>query len=116
VLFLAAYDTISAAGQTVSDIIAASILPTAVELMDRLSIEAAEASVHPNYPACEALLLVELDGPAIEVDLQVKKIREICRANVRGRIAWRRVRMSASWYGREGRQHSRRRAGWLRIT
>ena len=46
-----------------------------------MSIEAAEASVHPNYPACEALLLIELDGPAAEVDLHMRQVREICRAN-----------------------------------
>ena len=80
-VLLAAYDSIAAAGQTVSDIIAAAILPAAMEIMDRLSIEAAEASVHPNYPACEALLLVELDGPAAEVDLQMRQVRERCRAN-----------------------------------
>ncbi len=80
-VLLAAYDSIAAAGQTVSDIIAASILPAAMEIMDRLSIEAAEASVHPNYPACEALLLVELDGPTAEVDLQMHHVRELCRAN-----------------------------------
>ncbi len=63
-VILAAFDTIAAAAQTVSDVIAAGQLPAAMEIMDRLSIEAAEASVHPNYPACEALLLIELDGPA----------------------------------------------------
>jgi glycolate oxidase len=80
-VLLAAYDSIAAAGQTVSDIIAAAILPAAMEIMDRLSIEAAEASVHPNYPVCEALLLVELDGSAAEVDLQMRQVRELCRAN-----------------------------------
>jgi glycolate oxidase len=80
-VLLAAYDTIAQAGQTVSDIIAASILPAAMEIMDRLSIEAAEASVHPNYPVCEALLLIELDGPAAEVEAQMKLVRELCRAN-----------------------------------
>ena len=80
-VLLAAYDTIAAAGQTVSDIIAAAILPAAMEIMDRLSIEAAEASVHPNYPECEALLLIELDGPAAEVDQQMKHVRELCRSN-----------------------------------
>jgi glycolate oxidase len=80
-VLLAAYSSIAAAGQTVSDIIAASILPAAMEIMDRLSIEAAEVSVHPNYPACEALLLVELDGTAAEVDLQMRQVRELCREN-----------------------------------
>ncbi len=49
-VLLAAFDSISAAGQTVSDIIAASILPAAMEIMDRLAIQAAEAAVHPHYP------------------------------------------------------------------
>lgn len=80
-VLLAAFDTIAAAGQTVSDIIAAAILPAAMEIMDRLSIEAAEASVHPNYPMCTALLLIELDDPAAEVDLQMLHVRGLCRAN-----------------------------------
>jgi glycolate oxidase len=80
-VLLAAFDSISAAGQTVSDIIAASILPAAMEIMDRLSIQAAEAAVHPHYPECEALLLVELDGPSAEVDLQMLQIRALCKGN-----------------------------------
>jgi glycolate oxidase len=80
-VLLAAFDSISAAGQTVSDIIAASILPAAMEIMDRLAIQAAEAAVHPGYPECEALLLVEVDGPTAEVDLHMHKVRELCKAN-----------------------------------
>src|ERR1700691_2242630 len=80
-VLLAAFDSISAAGQTVSDIIAASILPAAMEIMDRLSIQAAEAAVHPHYPECEALLLVELDGPSAEVDLQMLQVRALCKGN-----------------------------------
>ncbi len=102
-VLLAAFDTIAAAGQTVSDIIAAAILPAAMEIMDRLSIEAAEASVHPNYPMCEALLLIEVDGPAAEVCLQVEAIRQMCVANG----AWE-VRLAQSakecylvWKGRK---------------
>ena len=80
-VLLAAFDSISAAGQTVSDIIAASILPAAMEIMDRLAIQAAEAAVHPHYPECEALLLVELDGPTAEVNLHMQQVRELCKAN-----------------------------------
>jgi glycolate oxidase len=78
---LAAFETISGAAQTVSDIIAAAILPAAIEIMDRLSVVAAEAAVHPNYPQCEALLLVELDGSAAEVNAQMGQVRELCKAN-----------------------------------
>ena len=65
---LAAFDSIQAAGQTVSDIIAAGMLPSAMEIMDALSIQAAEAAVHAHYPVCNGLLLVELDGPCSEVE------------------------------------------------
>ena len=64
---LAAFDSTDAAGDAVSRIIAAGIVPAAIEMMDRLTIEAAEAAVHAGYPDCEAALLVELDGPAAEV-------------------------------------------------
>ena len=80
-VLLAAFDHIAGAGQTVSDIIAAAILPAAMEIMDRLSIQSAEAAVHPNYPVCEALLLIELDGPAAEVRLQMEQVRQLCRNN-----------------------------------
>ncbi len=80
-VLLAAFDSITGAAQTVSDIIAAAILPAAMEIMDRLSVVSAEAAVHPKYPQCEALLLVELDGPAAEVMLQMELVRQICKAN-----------------------------------
>lgn len=80
-VILAAFDTISAAAQSVSDVIASGQLPAAMEIMDRLSIKAAEISVHPNYPPCEALLLIELDGPEAEVNLQMSSVVEICRRN-----------------------------------
>ena len=55
-------------GAAVSDIIAAGMLPAAIEMMDNLAIQAAEAAVHANYPDCGGLLLVELDGPEAEVE------------------------------------------------
>jgi glycolate oxidase len=80
-VLLAAFDSIAAAAQTVSDIIAAGMLPAALEMMDRLSAQASEAAVHPNYPVCEALLLVELDGPAAEVAAQMAEATELCKRN-----------------------------------
>jgi glycolate oxidase len=80
-VILAAFDTIAAAAQTVSDVIAAGQLPAAMEIMDRLSIKAAEAAVHPNYPDCEALLLIELDGPKAEVDLQMATVIGLAKNN-----------------------------------
>ena len=78
---LAAFDSPQAAGQTVSDIIAAGMLPSALEIMDSLAIEAAEAAVHAHYPVCGGLLLVELDGPASEVEALMREVRAICTKN-----------------------------------
>lgn len=77
-ILLAAFHTINEAGEAVSEIIAAGVLPAAIEMMDNLSIQAAEAAVHAGYPNCGALLLVELDGPAAEVEGLMKHVREIC--------------------------------------
>jgi glycolate oxidase len=52
VTLLAAFDSTDAAGGAVSDVIAAGIVPAAVEMMDALAIEAAEAAVHAGYPRC----------------------------------------------------------------
>jgi glycolate oxidase len=78
---LSAFSSTTAAAQSVSDVIAAGMLPSALEMMDRLSIGAAEAAVHAGYPACDALLLVELDGLAAEVSLQMAEVRAICERN-----------------------------------
>lgn len=78
-VLLAAFDSIAAAGQAVSDVIAAGMLPAALEIMDKLSAKASEAAVHPNYPVCEALLLIELDGPEAEVQAQMLEANAICQ-------------------------------------
>jgi glycolate oxidase len=75
---LAAFDSTEAAGTAVSEIIAAGIIPAAVEMMDRLTIEAAEAAVHPNFPKAEAVLIVELDGAQSEVDALFGHVEAIC--------------------------------------
>jgi glycolate oxidase len=77
---LAAYETTSEGGRAVSDIIAAGILPAAIEMMDALSIEAAEAAVQCDYPeGAGAVLIVELDGPAAEVEAELATVRAICQ-------------------------------------
>src|SRR5262249_53079152 len=65
---LAGFGSIDEAGEAVSAIIGCGIVPGAVEMMDRLTIDAAEAAVHPNFPKTNAVLIVELDGPKCEVD------------------------------------------------
>ena len=78
-LLLAGFPSLDAAGEAVSSIIASGIVPAAVEMMDRLTIEAAEAAVHPNFPKCEAVLIVELDGPSSEVDELFAVVEGICQ-------------------------------------
>jgi glycolate oxidase len=76
---LAAFDSTDAAGAAVSGIVSAGILASAMEIMDRLTIEAAEAAVHPGYPDAGALLLVELDGPAPQVAEDLAAVEAVCR-------------------------------------
>ncbi|HEV2273246.1 MAG TPA: FAD-linked oxidase C-terminal domain-containing protein [Acidobacteriaceae bacterium] len=80
-VLMAAFDTTNHAGAAVSDIIAAGLYPAAMEMMDALSIEATEAAVHANYPKCGGLLLVELDGPTAEVEVNLERVEAICRQN-----------------------------------
>jgi glycolate oxidase len=76
---LAGFETTDAAGAAVSAIVAAGILPSAIEMMDRLTIEAAELAVAPGYPAgAGAVLLVELDGVTVQVEEDAAQIERIC--------------------------------------
>src|SRR5437868_5681646 len=70
------------AGAAVSGVIAAGILPAAIEMMDAVSIEAAEAAVNANYPeGCGAVLIVELDGPQQQVEADLARVEAICGEN-----------------------------------
>jgi glycolate oxidase len=76
---LAGFATTDAAGDAVSHVISAGILPAAIEMMDALTIEAVEAAVAPGYPAgAGAVLIVELDGPAAQVAGESAAVEEIC--------------------------------------
>jgi glycolate oxidase len=100
---LAAFNSTNEAGAAVSGIIAAGMLPSAIELMDNLSIQAAEAAVHANYPNCGGLLLVELDGPVAEVKALMNDVNEICRSNGAWeiRIAQSEAERALIWKGRK---------------
>jgi glycolate oxidase len=79
---LAAFPTTDAAGAATSAIIAAGVVPAAIEMMDALAIEAAEAAVHCDYPrGAGAVLIVELDGPAAEVEAQFTRVEQFCDGN-----------------------------------
>jgi glycolate oxidase len=101
---LAAFDSTDQAGGAVSAVIGAGILPAAIEMMDALAIEAAEAAVHCNYPAgAAAVLIVELDGPAAEVEAQFAEVEAHCRANAAGEIRTARdaEQRALFWKGRK---------------
>ncbi len=79
---LASFDSTDEAGAAVSDIVAARVLPAAIEMMDSLTIEAAEAAVHAGYPeGAGAILIVELDGVAAQVEEDLETLDRICREN-----------------------------------
>ena len=100
---LAAFPTTNEAGAAVSGIIAAGMLPAAIEMMDKLAIQAAEAAVHANYPDCGGLLLVELDGPLGEVEALMTQVDEICRSNGAWeiRVAQSEAERALVWKGRK---------------
>jgi glycolate oxidase len=100
---LAAFPSTNEAGAAVSDTIAAGMLPAAIEMMDNLAIQAAEAAVHANYPECGALLLVELDGPAAEVESLMLHVDELCRKNAASeiRVAQSDTERALVWKGRK---------------
>ena len=79
---LAGFAHTDEAGAAVSDVIAGGILPAAIEMMDAVTREAAEAAVNANYPdGCGAVLIVELDGPLAQVEEDLARVESICGAN-----------------------------------
>ena len=102
---LAAFDTIDAGGAAVSEIIGAGIIPAAIEMMDALAIQAAEAAVHPGFPPADTVLIVELDGPDAEVRALFGMVEDICRRAGATTIEVARTEEQRAriWKGTEGR-------------
>jgi len=82
-VLLADFTSVEAAGQTVSDIISAGIIPGGMEIMDNFSINAVEDVVATQcYPRdATAILLIELDGLAVEVEANSDRVKAICAQN-----------------------------------
>ncbi|MBD2057614.1 glycolate oxidase subunit GlcD [Oculatella sp. FACHB-28] len=82
-VLLADFTSVEAAGQAVSDIISAGIIPAGMEMMDNFSINAVEDVVATNcYPRdAEAILLIEIDGLEVEVAANSERVEAICRHN-----------------------------------
>ena len=75
---LASYESLEAAGDVVSQVIAAGLLPAAMEIMDRLAIEAAEVAVDANYPPDAAVvLIVEMDGEANQAQGEFSRLMDV---------------------------------------
>jgi glycolate oxidase len=101
---LAGYRTLEQAGDAVSAIIAASLLPGALEIMDALALQAAQAAVHAEYPpGCEAVLIVELEGPREVVAAERARLDEIIAASrpIEARPARDAEERAAIWKGRK---------------
>jgi glycolate oxidase len=101
---LAGFAHTDEAGAAVSGVIAAGILPAAIEMMDALTIEAAEAAVAPGYPSgAGAVLLVELDGVAIQVEQDMAAVRDLCVAcgSFEVRVAADEAERALLWRGRK---------------
>jgi len=78
--FLATFPSSDEAGDAVSGIIAAGILPAAIEMMDTLAIQAAKAATGLAWPDTGSLLLMDVDGPVAEVEHTAARAIEIARA------------------------------------
>ncbi len=80
---LAYFDDIDDASQAVSDIIAAGIIPAALEMMDEIAIEGVESAAYPvGHPRdIAAFLLIEVDGIAVGIDDQIEEILTVCKQN-----------------------------------
>ena len=79
---VAFYAHMEEAGRTVSEIVSAGLIPGAMEIMDRLSIKAAEGATGAGYPTeAGAALVVELDGPETECEVGFEEIVAICERN-----------------------------------
>ena len=101
---LASYDSLEAAGNAVSQVVAAGLLPGAMEMMDELAIEAAEAAVQANYPpGAVALLIVEMDGEVNQVEKDFQRLMHVINASGAGeiRIAQDNADRMRIWKGRK---------------
>lgn len=102
---LAAYHSLQAAGDAVAQVVASGLLPGAMEIMDALAIEAAEASVDAGYPRdAAALLIVELEGEQTAVEAEFEDLMDVINASgaYEVRIAQNADERAKIWKGRKG--------------
>ena len=79
---LAVFDTVDDATQTVSEIMAAGIVPAALEMMDAVILQTVEDAFHYGFPRdAEAILIIEVDGLEAGLETQAESARAICFQN-----------------------------------
>jgi glycolate oxidase len=103
-VLVAAYDTVTAAGDAVAALIGQGIIPAGLEMMDHLAISAAEDFVKVGYPTdAQALLICELDGTDAEVEEQLLLVCECFKQHGAHhiRIAKDAAEAAALWQGRK---------------
>ena len=103
-VIMASFNTVENAGNAVTAVIAEGIIPAGLEMMDKLTIKAAEDFIHAGYPAdAEAILLCELDGTREDVDTQVERINAIMKDNsaIDSRVAKDEAEREKFWAGRK---------------
>jgi glycolate oxidase len=101
---LAAYSSMKQAGDAVSAVISAGLLPGAIEIMDRLAVQAAEAAVEANYPKnAEVVLIVELEGEENQVAQELIQLSEVIDGSepVEVRVARNADERMLIWKGRK---------------
>ena len=101
---LVGFASSEAAGACVAQVIGAGIIPGGMEMMDNPAVNAAEDFVGAGYPRdAAALLIVELDGPKVEVDYLIGRVREIAEANgaTSLRVSENEEERNAFWAGRK---------------
>ncbi|MDH4177872.1 MAG: FAD-binding protein [Thermoleophilia bacterium] len=102
---LAAFHSLDAAGSACSRVISSGITPAAIEMMDRLTIEAAEQAFRPGYPeGAGSVLLVELDGVTAQVEHDARAVEALCRelGAFDVRVAQDAEERRLLWLGRKG--------------
>lgn len=101
---LASYNSLQAAGDAVAKVVESGLLPGAMEIMDSLAIEAAEAAVNAGYPDAAALLIVELEGEQIQVDAEFAHLLQVIEDSdaTEVRVAQDDADRARIWKGRKG--------------
>jgi glycolate oxidase subunit GlcD len=102
---LVSFPSMEAAARAVTDIVASGVVPTTLEVMDRVTVAAVEDFIHAGYPRdAEAVLLIELDGPRGRTGEETAAVKDLCRKNGAGEVreAADEAERQKLWEGRRG--------------